>query len=148
MFLLTFHCTEVHFASLLSGEFTTMAVINPPERKLAKRISVWFVIGWKICKRSEFHCVSSAHQNNSRNFLLFFIPSKRVFVWESKNSKRKCQNDHLSWSKKPKHFRKKTNTKKAIQNLWNKIRETIRWADHWLYDLATVRWNKTKWFQL
>ena len=34
------HCTEVHFASFLSGGFTTMAVINPPERKLAKRTSV------------------------------------------------------------------------------------------------------------
>ena len=28
------------FASFLSGVFTTMAVINPPERKLAKRTSV------------------------------------------------------------------------------------------------------------
>ena len=37
---LTSHCTEVRFASFLSGGFTTMAVINPPERKLAKRISV------------------------------------------------------------------------------------------------------------
>ena len=27
---------EVRFASLLSGEFTTMAVINPLEKKLAK----------------------------------------------------------------------------------------------------------------
>ena len=34
------HCTEVHFASFLSGGFTTMAVINPPERKLVKRTSV------------------------------------------------------------------------------------------------------------
>ena len=32
--------TKVHFASLLSGEITTMAVINPLERKLAKRTSV------------------------------------------------------------------------------------------------------------
>ena len=31
------HCTEVHFASFLSDGFTTMAVINQPERKLAKR---------------------------------------------------------------------------------------------------------------
>jgi hypothetical protein len=30
----------VYFASFLSGGFTTMAVINPPERKLAKRTSV------------------------------------------------------------------------------------------------------------
>ena len=33
-------CTELRFASFLSGRFTTMAVINPPERKLAKRTSV------------------------------------------------------------------------------------------------------------
>ena len=33
-------CSEVHFVSFLSGGFTTMAVINPPERKLAKRTSV------------------------------------------------------------------------------------------------------------
>ena len=33
-------CTEVRFARFLSGEFTTMAVINPPERKLVKRTSV------------------------------------------------------------------------------------------------------------
>ena len=26
-------CTEVRFASLLSGGFTTMAVINPPESR-------------------------------------------------------------------------------------------------------------------
>ena len=30
----------MRFASFLSGEFTTMAVINPPERKLTKRTSV------------------------------------------------------------------------------------------------------------
>ena len=30
----------MHFDSFLSGEFTTMAVLNPPERKLAKRTSV------------------------------------------------------------------------------------------------------------
>ena len=34
------HCTEVRFASFLSGEFTTMTVMNPPERKLEKRTSV------------------------------------------------------------------------------------------------------------
>ena len=32
--------TEVRFASLLSGGFTTMAVINPPEKKLANSTSV------------------------------------------------------------------------------------------------------------
>jgi hypothetical protein len=32
--------TEVHFASFFSGGFTTMAVINPPEKKLTKCTSV------------------------------------------------------------------------------------------------------------
>ena len=36
--------TEVRFVSFLSGEFTTIAVINPPERKLEKRTTVhWYV---------------------------------------------------------------------------------------------------------
>ena len=34
------HCTEVRFASFLSGGFTTMSVISQPERKLAKRTFV------------------------------------------------------------------------------------------------------------
>ena len=33
-------CTDVRFASFLSSGFTTMAVINPPVRKLTKRTSV------------------------------------------------------------------------------------------------------------
>ena len=36
-------CTDVRFASFLSGGFTTMAAINPPEKKLAKRTSVRWV---------------------------------------------------------------------------------------------------------
>ena len=35
---------EVRFSSFLSGGFTTMAVINPPESKLAKRTSVQWSI--------------------------------------------------------------------------------------------------------
>ena len=33
-------CTEMRFASFLSGGFITAIVVNPPERKLAKRTSV------------------------------------------------------------------------------------------------------------
>ena len=36
----TQQCTEVRFTSFLSGGFTTMAVINPTGRKLAKSTSV------------------------------------------------------------------------------------------------------------
>jgi hypothetical protein len=32
--------TEVRFASFFSGGFTTMVVMNPPEKKLEKRTSV------------------------------------------------------------------------------------------------------------
>ena len=34
------HCTEVHFASFLSGGFITAIVVNSLERKLAKCTSV------------------------------------------------------------------------------------------------------------
>ena len=34
------HCTEVHFASFLSGGFITAIVVSSPKRKLAKRTSV------------------------------------------------------------------------------------------------------------
>ena len=41
----TLHCTEVRFVSFLSGDFATMAVIDPPERKLAKCTSVhWLTL--------------------------------------------------------------------------------------------------------
>ena len=39
-FWVSIHSTEVRFASFLSGGFTTMAVMNPPEKKLEKRTSV------------------------------------------------------------------------------------------------------------
>ena len=39
--------TEVRFASFLSGEFITVIVVNPPERKLAKCTSVdWLKLKW------------------------------------------------------------------------------------------------------
>ena len=38
IFLLDY--TEVHFASFFSGGFITAIVVNPPEKKLAKRTSV------------------------------------------------------------------------------------------------------------
>ena len=47
------HCTEMRFASFLSGGFTTIAVINPPEKKLAKRTSVH-------CEASVLVCLNGA----------------------------------------------------------------------------------------
>jgi phosphotransferase system glucose/maltose/N-acetylglucosamine-specific IIC component len=35
--------TEMRFGGFFSGGFTTMAVINPPEKKLAKHICVHYV---------------------------------------------------------------------------------------------------------
>ena len=42
--LLSGQCTEVRIASFLSGGFATIPVLNPPERKLAKRTSVHWII--------------------------------------------------------------------------------------------------------
>ena len=49
--------TEVRFASFLSGGFTTRAVINPPEKKLANRTSVdWSTIQfWKLMVKVTVH---------------------------------------------------------------------------------------------
>ena len=64
------YCTEVHSASFFSGEFTTMAVINPPERKLAKRTSVY-------CSALPHHFqIFAAKSKNSTNH-------KSVLVWLS-----------------------------------------------------------------
>ena len=42
-------CTEMRFASFLAGGFTNMALINPPERKLAKLTYVhWGIILAKV----------------------------------------------------------------------------------------------------
>ena len=45
MKVLNIEQTEVCFASFVSGGFTTMAVINPPEKKLAKNASLWTRLG-------------------------------------------------------------------------------------------------------
>ena len=50
------HCTEVRFVSFFSGGFTTMAVANPMERKLAKRISVH----WCMTARQKL-CLSTGN---------------------------------------------------------------------------------------
>ena len=50
-------CTEVRFASFLSGGFTTVAVINPPEKKLANRTSVqWLKLSLTILVVSKIFC--------------------------------------------------------------------------------------------
>jgi hypothetical protein len=49
----------VRFASLLSGGFTTMAVINPPEKKLANRTSV--------------HCAAPSATDMTKETLVAFI---------------------------------------------------------------------------
>jgi hypothetical protein len=56
-----FHSTEVHFASFLSSEFITTLLVNPPERKLVKRISVCTLgVAWIVNERNfgqKWQCV-------------------------------------------------------------------------------------------
>ena len=37
------YCTEVRFASFLSGGFITAIIVNPPESKLSKRTSLYWL---------------------------------------------------------------------------------------------------------
>ena len=48
------HCTEVRFASFLSGGFITAIVVNPPEKKLEKRTSEEWVIKDVASKVHDF----------------------------------------------------------------------------------------------
>ena len=50
-------CTEVCFASFLSGGFTTKEVINPPESELAKRTSVQWLHRGYFARRIEIRLV-------------------------------------------------------------------------------------------
>ena len=60
------HCTEVRFASLLSGGFITAIVVNPPEMKLAKRTSV--------------HCLCFCHFIQKQKSLITSLISRRFFL--------------------------------------------------------------------
>ena len=59
--------TEVGFASFLSGGFITAIVVNPPERKLAKRTSVhWFTLYHfamdnPVCRPRDYVVESNFH---------------------------------------------------------------------------------------
>ena len=45
-------CTEVRFGSFLSGGLITAIVVNPPEKKLAKRTSVQCAVAvWSVASR-------------------------------------------------------------------------------------------------
>ena len=53
------HCTEVRFAGFLSSGFTTMAVINLPERTLVKHTSVLLVTQKREWPKSRKKVVTS-----------------------------------------------------------------------------------------
>ena len=78
-FCVSLQLTEVRFAGFLSGGYTTMAVINPSERKLAKRTSVQYIGGkgelfrliWginkcKICKKKDGRLLATYSFTNSK----------------------------------------------------------------------------------
>ena len=48
------HCTEVRFASFLSSGFDKIAVVNPPEMKLAFRTSVQCIVYEALRAQSKF----------------------------------------------------------------------------------------------
>ena len=61
------NCTEVRFASFFSGGFTTMAVINQPEKKMVKRTSVnWFKLVYGLFGKSNKIVPSISNQNRQK----------------------------------------------------------------------------------
>ena len=59
------HCTDMRFDSFLTGGFTTMAVMNPPEKKLEKRTSVhWYISleGGTVCSNRFYADISNQRQ--------------------------------------------------------------------------------------
>ena len=50
----------MRFASLLSGGFITVIVVNPPEKELAKRTSVrwhiWVFLSFEVCQGTAGIC--------------------------------------------------------------------------------------------
>ena len=91
--------TAVRFASFLSGGFTTMAVINPPEKRLTKRTSVQFC-NLKLCVCFLFlgmlknKCSSNVVTTDDSK--LRRLPEKKVEnLKTNKWRKRKINSDHV-----------------------------------------------------
>ena len=70
--------TEVRSASFLSSGFTTMAVINQPERKLAKRTSVQWVIFQKEVPFISFLVIRQSRTNKNSND---YSNMKMIWFW-------------------------------------------------------------------
>ena len=79
---LVLHCTEVRFANFQSGRFTTGIVVNPSERKLAKRTSVHCTAG--SCMVQFFGTGRKSHQ-------VVFAPSATRFASIELSFHRKAQ---------------------------------------------------------
>ena len=71
---------EVRFASLQSGRFITVIVVNPPERKLAKRTSV-------KCSNIMHWLKSASNQNISK---IIFVLGSYEYLERLEGKIRKC----------------------------------------------------------
>ena len=67
--------TEVRFVSFFSGGFTTMAVMNPPEKKLEKRTSVHWdkFVSEKIFVKKICECF--CENTRIMGFLITYLPT-------------------------------------------------------------------------
>ena len=72
------HCTEVRFVCFFSGDFTTMAVINPPEKKLETHTSVHcqFLLLRHFC-RNGLLSLNFAFSTSQLNLVVFF---ENIFI--------------------------------------------------------------------
>ena len=79
-------CTEVGFASFLSGGFTTMTVMNPPEKNLEKCILVQCIVVQLIECNYVFFTVGfttmaviNPPENNQSDTEVIFWVNQKIF---------------------------------------------------------------------
>ena len=98
-------CTKVRFVIFLSGGFTSMAIINPLERKVAKPTSVqcldflhlWYFVKPIWSERANLRLINTFNKIELMK-LLFFVSLCSVDLnWSGRWSKMICC-DVVSWS--------------------------------------------------
>ena len=71
--------TEVCFANFLSGLFTTLEVISPPERKLAKLTSLFAMSGFEIFEReTRFNLNQSSDKSEKQRYCPTFWKTQKI----------------------------------------------------------------------
>ena len=120
------HCTEVRFTSFLSGGFTTMAVIKPPESKLVKRTSVHWL---------DKNCELASHRLKIfwRNLIITSMKAGIQTPLQNRTENVEKKANSVHWCRQP---------RAAPELLWGSFCLTFIWNGHSRHTLPS------KWYTL